>query len=615
MTQRWTRRLSAVVGVSATAALAALSLGATPAQAEGVILDADLPNSIEGSYIVALKDGVRTQADGLAAAYDGQIKRTFGSINGFSVRMDEADALKLAADPAVEYVAQDGTVSIAATQNNPPSWGLDRIDQANLPLDNSYTYPDSAGSGVTVYVIDTGADLDHPDFGGRMSSGADTVDNDNNAEDCQGHGTHVAGTVGGTQYGVAKNADMVAVRVLNCSGSGTYEGVIAGVDWVTANAQLPAAANMSLGGGFSQAVNDAVSASIDAGVTYALAAGNDNGANACNGSPGSTPDALTVGATQSNDARASFSNIGSCVDIFAPGVSITSAWLNGGTNTISGTSMASPHVAGAAALHLGENPGDTPAQVGAALVGNATSGVISNPGSGSPNLLLNISYLNDGTPPTDNFSVSVSPTSGTVQPGGSTTATVSTQTTSGSAQTVSLSTSGAPAGVTASVSPSSVTTGGSATLTLTASSSAASGTYTITVTATGSVTRTASYSLTVGGTGGNCAGANNTARALPDTATVNSTVAVSCGRNASASSSVTVDINHTYRGDLRIVLIAPDGTQYVLKTQNIFDGADNVKATFPVNLSSEAGNGTWTLRVIDYYSGDSGTLNKWSITL
>jgi subtilisin family serine protease len=223
------------------------------------------------------------------------------------------------------------------------------------------------------------------------------VSNDNNATDCQGHGTHVAGTVGGTSYGVAKNVTLVAVRVLDCSGGGTTAGVIAGIDWVTADhaAGQPAVANMSLGGGFSQALNDAVARSVADGVTYAVAAGNENATNACTRSPASTPSAITVGATTSTDARASYSNIGTCLDIFAPGSGITSAWYNSptATNTISGTSMATPHVAGAAALVLSANPGATPAQVGTTLNNAATTGVVTNPGNGSPNRLLNVTGL------------------------------------------------------------------------------------------------------------------------------------------------------------------------------------------------------------------------------
>jgi subtilisin family serine protease len=307
------------------------------------------------------------------------------------VSISATQARRLAADPAVALVEQDQTVTVSGVQSPTPSWGLDRIDQRNLPLNNSYTYPNTA-SNVHAYIIDTGILTTHTDFGGRASVGTDTVGDGRNGIDCNGHGTHVSGTVGGAKYGVAKAVRLVAVRVLDCNGSGTYSGVIAGIDWVTAHAVKPAVANMSLGGGFSQAVNDAVTRSMNSGVSYALAAGNSN-ANACNYSPSSTPGALTAGATDSSDNRASFSNYGTCVALFAPGVSITSDWNTSttATNTISGTSMASPHVAGAAALYLSANPSSSAAQVRSALVGKATSGVVKNPGPGSPNKLLFVS--------------------------------------------------------------------------------------------------------------------------------------------------------------------------------------------------------------------------------
>jgi subtilisin family serine protease len=258
-------------------------------------------------------------------------------------------------------------------------------------LDNSYTYPNTAPN-VHAYIIDTGILITHTDFGGRASVGTDTVGDGYNGIDCNGHGTHVAGTVGGATYGVAKGVTLLAVRVLNCAGSGTYSGVIAGIDWVTANAIKPAVANMSLGGGFSQAMNDAVTRSMNSGVTYAIAAGNSS-ADACGYSPASTPGALTVGATDSSDNEAYFSNYGTCLALYAPGVDITSDWNSSttATNTISGTSMASPHVAGAAALYLSVNPAASAADVLSALVANATPGVVVGASPGSPNLLLFVS--------------------------------------------------------------------------------------------------------------------------------------------------------------------------------------------------------------------------------
>ncbi|WP_285101953.1 S8 family peptidase [Promicromonospora sp. MEB111] len=404
MTSTHSNRRRLIVGAGIAIALAAAPAAAAVASATPDEAPAPVAGAlIEDSYIVVLKDSgvskgqVRAAASGLVQEYGGEVQRSYtNAVRGFSASMSAAQAERLEADPSVAYVEQNRVMTATDTQSPVPSWGLDRIDQESLPLDDSYTYGNS-GSGVTAYIVDTGILTTHEDFGGRAVSGTDTVDNDDDATDCAGHGTHVAGTVGGSAYGVAKDVSLVAVRVLDCGGSGTYDGVIAGIDWVTADHQAgePAVANMSLGGGFSQAVNDAVSEAVADGVTFALAAGNDYAADACDGSPGSTPEALTVGATEDTDARAVYSNIGTCVDLFAPGTDITSAWYTGdtATNTISGTSMATPHVAGAAALVLGGNPGATPAEVGDALTGAAVQDAVTDPGTGSPNLLLNVSGL------------------------------------------------------------------------------------------------------------------------------------------------------------------------------------------------------------------------------
>ncbi|MFJ4281564.1 S8 family peptidase [Streptomyces massasporeus] len=399
MAQLRSKRLGfAALTSLATAALMGglTTLPAQAAPAEGRVLAADSPTAIKGSYLVTLKKSAGLKASsaagkGLVKEYGGSVTKTFRTaLNGYSATLSAAGARQLAADPAVASVEQNQRVTLAATQTNAP-WGLDRVDQASLPLSGTYTYPDSAGSGVTVYVIDTGVRITHQQISGRAAHGYDAVDGDNNASDGNGHGTHVATTIAGTTYGVAKKAKIVGVRVLNNSGSGTTAGVIAGIDWVTRNHSGPSVANMSLGGGASATLDTAVRNSIAGGVTYAVAAGNSS-TTASSSSPARVAEAITVGATTSTDAKASYSNYGSALDIFAPGSSITAGWHTSdtATNTISGTSMATPHVAGAAAVHLAGHTSSTPAQVATALVNGAVTGKVTSAGSGSPNRLLQI---------------------------------------------------------------------------------------------------------------------------------------------------------------------------------------------------------------------------------
>ncbi|MFJ8042432.1 S8 family peptidase [Kitasatospora sp. NPDC096147] len=512
-------RSTATAAAVLLATFAAPLLSAAPAvAAEGTVLGTDRPGVIEGSYIVTFADSVgstevASRAQQLAGRHGGSTTQLYtAALNGFAVKLSPAAARRLAAEPGVRRVEADGLAHVTGTQSNPPSWGLDRIDQTALPLDKSYTYPSTA-SNVTAYVIDTGVRLTHQDFGGRAVSGYDFVDNDSNASDCQGHGTHVAGTVGGSSYGVAKGVKLVSVRVLDCQGSAPWSTVIKGVDWVTANAAKPAVANMSIGGDTDQTLNDAVAKSIASGVTYAVAAGNSS-KDACTSSPASLGAAITVGATDSSDSRASYSNYGTCLDLFAPGSAIVSASNSGdsASTSMNGTSMASPHTAGAAALLLAANPSWTPQQVRDQLVADATTGKVTNAGSGSPNRLLKVGGGGTTPPPTGK-----------------------------------------------------------------------------------KFENTADYQI-------------------KDNTTVESPVSVtSVTGNAPANLSVAVDVRHTFRGDLRLQLIAPDGSAYLLKDYNANDSADNVQATYTVNASSEAANGTWKLRVTDNAVNDTGYVNAWSL--
>ena len=503
-----------LAGLGTAAAIAtALAVTAMPAAAEGTVLGTGNPNAIKDSYIVIVKDGSAASVHDLAARHNATVDHTYQhALRGFAGRMSESAARRLAADPAVAYVEQDAVVSATATQPNPPSWGLDRIDQRDLPLDSSYTYPNTA-SNVRAYIIDTGIRITHQDFGGRAVWGTNTT-GDGNDTDCNGHGTHVAGTAGGTAHGVAKEVALVAVKVLDCIGSGTFAAVIAGVDWVTGDhaAATPAVANMSLGaGGTNDALETAVRNSIADGVVYAIASGGSN-SDACNFTPARVAEALTANASDTNDARASFSNFGPCTDIFAPGVTITSAWNTSdtATSTLTGTSMATPHIAGGAALIYSANPGLTAAQVASAILSDATLDHITNPGAGTPNRLL---FVGAGGPPPD------------------------------------------------------------------------------------------------------CAPATNgTDVAIPDPGTTESAITISgCTGNAAAST-IEVHIIHNRISNLIVDLIAPDGSAYNLHNRT-GGNKKNIHTTYTRNLSGEAADGTWRLRVQDVAAGRTGFIDTWTLDL
>jgi subtilisin family serine protease/P2-related tail formation protein len=387
---RSTRFLAAAV-LAATAACSdqqtptvAIDPGAAP------VLSA-ARDGLDGQYIIVLKEGADPRSVAAVAGVSPKYVYT-AALNGFAGTLNQGQLTALSNNRNVAYIEQDARVKATATQYY-PTWGLDRIDQRSLPLSSSYTYTPT-GAGVRAYILDTGISTSHTEFGGRATAGYDAYGG--TGQDCNGHGTHVAGTVGGSTYGVAKSVSLIAVRVLDCYGSGTWSGVIAGMDWVANYHVKPAVANMSLGGAANQAVDDAVNRMHNAGVTVVVAAGNDD-SNACNTSPARAANAITVGATNSGDARASYantgywgSNYGSCLDIFAPGVGITSAWYTSttATNTIDGTSMASPHVAGVAALYLQGNTTAAPATVASAIINNATTAVVTGAGTGSPNRLV-----------------------------------------------------------------------------------------------------------------------------------------------------------------------------------------------------------------------------------
>ncbi|MFZ4278496.1 S8 family serine peptidase [Streptomyces rhizosphaericola] len=506
--------------LAASSAVAAPS--PEPAPSEGRVIAAAEP--VADRYIVVLKDNgltktaVNKRSEELVSKHGGKVRFTYGTVlKGFAAAMSAEDARQTAADPRVAYVQQDGISRSSGTQTNPPSWGLDRVDQRTNTLDQSYTYPNTA-SNVTTYIADAGIRIGHAQFEGRASIGANFA-TDSYSQTCMNHGTHVAGTVAGKDYGIAKKAQIVSVRILNCQDQAYASDIIKAANWITEQAAMDpsrrAVVNMSINSGpgsIEPAQDQAVKNSIAKGVTWVVSSGNAD-SDACRNSPGNIKEAIVVNNATKGDQRRFDSNYGSCTDLFAPGTDIVSASTGSdtATATMSGTSMAAPHVAGAAALYLSANPTATPAQVQTALLNNATPNIVGDT-KGSPNRLL---YIGGATP---------TPTGKKFE-------------------------------------------------------------------------NTASYQIR-------------------DNATVESPVTVTgVTGNAPSDLSVTVDIRHTFRGDLKVELVAPDGTAYLLKNYNSNDGADNVQATYTVNASSEVANGTWKLRVSDNWTNDTGYINAWSLQL
>ncbi len=518
-TVRLSRRLAGA-GLATVISLVLSATLATPAMAEGTILGTNNPGAIKDNYLVAYKDAVNVSIDAgptarLAAKHNAKVTHTYRSaIRGFAATMSQADAKRLAADPAVAYVEQDQRISATDTQTPTPMWGVDRIDQRRLPGDFRFTYPTTA-SNVHAYIVDSGIRTTHTQFAGRATWGTNTT-YDGIDTDCHGHGTHVAGTVGGTDYGVAKGARLVAVKVLGCNLSGTLSSSIAGIDWVTANAIRPAVVNVSYGhDGWDHFEEEAIRNSIASGLTYVIASGNGS-KTACNYSPARVTEAITVNATMASagaaptdDIRAPFSNFGPCTDIFAPGYGIRSASNADDTSIVvkQGTSMAAPHATGVAALYLSANPAATQAQVADWMFTNATPNIVVDPGAGSPNRFL---YLADPTAPalTNGIDTAIADLS----------------------------------------------------------------------TATSSITGSA-------------------------TPAVGSTIA-----------KVEVHIKHTWRSDLIVDLLAPDGSVSNLHNRTGWAEQD-IHQTYTIDLSSEAAGGTWRLRVQDVAPGDFGFIDSWTLDI
>ncbi|ALN59197.1 peptidase, families S8 and S53/PKD domain/proprotein convertase P-domain protein [Lysobacter enzymogenes] len=601
------RVLSAMIGASLIAA------GCPAFAAELVTAERPIP----GRYIVVLKNQVAnlsvesvrgtsdiaTVARSLSTKHRAKLLRSYQhALRGFVVEADPNALAQLLNDPGVAFVEEDGFGSIAATQNN-ATWGIDRVDQRNLPLSSSYTY-DTDAATVHAYILDTGVRADHVEFSGRMGNGFSARPGDSSTGDCHGHGTHVAGTVAGTTWGVAKKAIVHPIRTFDCTGNGQTSEAIAAIDWVAANHIKPAVANMSFSFPGSAAIDNSVNNLMNAGVVAVAAAGNSND-DACSGSPRRVPRVLTVGSSDRNDARSLWSGgqasgWGRCVDLFAPGSDIVSAGIASATASVpnSGTSMASPHVAGVAALYLATHPAATADEVHAAIVSNATPGKITGDLRGSPNLLVHSLFSAGPGPgnaaPVANFMSSTNGLTATF-----------TDTSSDSDGSIASRSWDFGDGTTSTAANPSKTY-------------AAAGTYTVklTVVDNGGASNTKTATVTVGSSGGVQTYTNGTDANIPDNNATGITSSISVtGRsgNAPSNAQVAVNIVHSYKGDLIVDLVAPDGSVYNLHNRT-GSSTDNINQTFTVNLSSEALNGTWKLRAADRAAQDVGRIDSWSVT-